>query len=136
MRPMFFSVMLLALLSLDSVADVAVIVHPSNSVSINEDEIRSLFLGKHRSFNTGQDAQVITLGSDQAGRSRFIELALGKNDSQLKAYWAQLLFTGKGVPPKEVTSTEMLKLIANTPNAIGYIDSTQVDGSVKIVHSF
>lgn len=60
-----------------------------------------------------------------------------KNDQQIKAYWAQLLFTGKGTPPKAVdSSVEIKKLLSDNPALIGYIDAEDVDDNVKVVFEF
>jgi ABC-type phosphate transport system substrate-binding protein len=47
-----------------------------------------------------------------------------------------MVFTGKGQPPKEMGSTaDMKKFVAANPDAIGYIETAAVDGSVKVVLS-
>ena len=52
----------------------------------------------------------------------------------MKAYWAKIIFTGRGQPPRQVaTSAEAKKLVAQNPNAIAYIDSAMVDDSVRVV---
>ena len=58
----------------------------------------------------------------------------GRSPAQVKAFWAKLIFTGRGRPPAVVSDREELidRLIAD-PNAIGYIDSSYVDDRVKIV---
>jgi len=58
----------------------------------------------------------------------------GKSDSQLQAYWSRLVFTGKGKPPKTIGSSALIKSqVASRANAIAYIDSSEVDDSVKVV---
>ena len=54
----------------------------------------------------------------------------------MKATWARLTFSGKGVPPKELpNSADVKKFVAGNPNAIGYIEKSAVDASVKVVLS-
>lgn len=115
-------------------AEIAVVVHPSNSASISADDIERIFLGKKKSFSSGDTAVPINLNEGDATRASFNEKALNKNSSQLKAYWSKLVFTGKGTPPKEVDSAaDVLKLVSSNPNMIGYIDASAVDGSVKVI---
>jgi len=116
---------------------VAVIVHPSNANTLSESDISRIFLGKKKSYPDGSEAIPVDQKDGAAVRSSFVGTVLKKNDQQIKAYWAQLLFTGKGTPPKEVgASADVRKLIAENPALIGYIDSADADGSVKVVFQF
>lgn len=118
-------------------AGTAVIVHPSNNNAIGEADISKIFLGKKKSFPDGGEAIPVDQAEGSAERTNFVTTILKKNDQQIKAYWAQLLFTGKGTPPKEVSSgADVKKLVSANPALIGYIDSAQVDASVKVVYEF
>jgi hypothetical protein len=58
----------------------------------------------------------------------------GKSPEQLRAYWAKVLFTGRGQPPPIASSSaELKKLLLTNPLAIGYLDATQVDDSVRVL---
>ncbi|HEY6132300.1 MAG TPA: phosphate ABC transporter substrate-binding protein, partial [Halioglobus sp.] len=116
-------------------AEVAVIVHPSSAVtSLSEDDIARLFLGKAKSFPGGGAAVPVNQTEGSAARDKFNEGICKKNASQYKAYWSQLVFTGKGTPPKDAGDDAAVKaLVAANPTMIGYIDSSAVDASVKVV---
>jgi ABC-type phosphate transport system substrate-binding protein len=116
-------------------AEIAVIVHPSAAMSsMSEDDIARLFLGKGKSFPDGSQAVPINQDEGSAVRDKFNEGVCKKNSSQYKAYWSQLVFTGKGTPPKDAGNDAAVKaLIAANPNMIGYIDAGAVDASVKVV---
>lgn len=123
-----------ALFASQCFAEIAIVVHPSNSANISADDIERIFLGKKKAFSSGDTAVPINLNEGDAIRATFNEKALNKNSSQLKAYWSKLVFTGKGTPPKEVdTASDVLKLVSSNPNMIGYVDASAVDGSVKVV---
>ena len=117
-------------------AEVAVIVHPSLGVStLTESEVSRLFLGKSKDFPSGGQAVPINQDDGSAVRDVFNEAICKKNSSQYKAYWSQLVFTGKGTPPKDAGKDAAVKaLIAANPNMIGYVDSKVVDASVKVVY--
>jgi hypothetical protein len=52
----------------------------------------------------------------------------------MKAYWSKIIFTGRGQPPPSVSSDiEMRKRVSENPAAIGYIDRSLVDNSVRVV---
>lgn len=126
--------MLLLSCSFSVFADVAVIVHPSNSNTIDESFIKKAFTGKVKSFDNGESVIAINQESDTKSVEEFNEKLLNKSASQLKAYWSKQIFTGKGTPPKEVSNdNEVIKLVSTNPNLIGYIDASTVNDSVKVV---
>ncbi len=126
----------LALVATGVLAEGAVIVHPSNTNTMDVEAASRLFLGKAKSFADGSIAVPISQ-SDNAMTEEFNGKVLGKNSSQLKAYWSQLVFTGKGTPPKEVSNdAEVIKLVAENPSFIGYVSSGAVTGSVKVLVKF
>jgi ABC-type phosphate transport system substrate-binding protein len=115
-------------------AATAVIVHPSNSSVLTQKEVSKIFLGKKKSYSDGKTALPVTLEEGSAVREVFNKTIVKKNESQLKAYWSKLVFTGKGTPPKKMTSeAELIKLVAANPALIGYVDSANVDDSVKVL---
>jgi ABC-type phosphate transport system substrate-binding protein len=117
-------------------AEVVVIVHPSLAVtSMSDDDVARIFLGKSRSFPNGDQAVPVNQIEGSAIRAIFNETVCKKNANQYKAYWSQLVFTGKGTPPKEANDDSSVKaLVAFNPNMIGYVDSSVVDASVKVVY--
>lgn len=116
-------------------AEVAVIVHPSAGFdSLTEDDVSRIFLGKSKSFPGGAQAVPVNQNEGAVAREKFNESVCKKNASQYKAYWSQLVFTGKGTPPKDAGDDAAVKaLVAANPNMIGYIDAAAVDASVKVV---
>ncbi len=124
-------------ISFVSYAGVSVIVHPQNTNALSEEDISRIFLGKRKSFPDGSEAIPIDQVEGSPARTSFVGSVLKKSDQQIKAYWAQLLFTGKGTPPTIIDeASDVKKLIADNPNLIGYIDSAQVDDTVKVVGEF
>jgi ABC-type phosphate transport system substrate-binding protein len=115
-------------------AEVAIVVHPSVTDTINKEDLSRVFLGKAKSLDGGHKVTPLNLPEGNATREEFNDKVLGKNDSQLKSYWSKLIFTGKGQPPKEIGSDrEVKQLIAADSGLIGYIDAASVDDSVKVL---
>lgn len=115
-------------------AGIAVVVHPSNGAELSKDDLSRLYTGRTNNFPDGSSAVPINLADASALRAAFDEKALGRSSSQIKAYWSKLVFTGKGTPPKEVaTPAEVLQLVANNPNIVGYVDAAEVTPAVKVV---
>lgn len=110
-------------------AEVVVVVHPSNPVaSMTADQVADYFLGKSTAL------QPMDLPESSSARTEFYQKVTSKDAAQVKAVWTRLIFTGKATPPKEVSSSaDMKKAIASNQKAIGYIEKSAVDSSVKVV---
>jgi ABC-type phosphate transport system substrate-binding protein len=66
-------------------------------------------------------------------KEQLADLYLARDSAQIKAIWARILFTGRGVPPKQLPDSEAVKkAVAANPKAVGYIEKSAVDASVKV----
>jgi len=132
------SILLIGLASSLANAEISVIVSNNNpNTAIDQATVGKIFLGKTKSFPDGSQAVPIDQDDGAAARNAFNSTILGKSSSQLKSYWSRLIFTGKGTPPKQSGNDAAVKqLVANNPNIIGYVDSSVVDNTVKVVHKF
>jgi ABC-type phosphate transport system substrate-binding protein len=118
----------LALAAIPAVAEVVVIVNPANSEAVSKDQIANVYLGKSTAF------MPVDQPDGSAIRGEFYKKVADKDASQAKALWSKLVFTGKATPPKEVgSSADVKKAVAANPKAIGYIEKSAVDASVKVV---
>ncbi|MEW5681417.1 MAG: phosphate ABC transporter substrate-binding protein [Pseudomonadota bacterium] len=117
-------------------AGILIVAHPNNSNTISAEDLKRLYTGKASSFASGDAAVPLNLADDNTLRAQFDQKALGRSSSQVKAYWSKLVFTGKGAPPKEVSSeAEVLKLVGSNPNLLGYVSSTADTSGVKVLLS-
>lgn len=129
------SAVLTAGVSLSALAQTTVIVHPDNNSALDEKSVQRIFLGKEKKFSDGSESIPVNQVADSAVRADFDTNVLGRSSSQVSAYWSKLVFTGKGVPPKEVGSdAEVIELVSKNPSAIGYIDSASLTDAVKAVN--
>lgn len=120
--------------SASSMADVSVIVNKANTADISTEDVKRIFLGKAQQFPNGQEAVPINLEMSSSSRTDFDTTLLGRTSSQVTSYWSKLVFTGKGTPPKEVSSeTDVLELVKNNQNIIAYIDSAKVTADVRVI---
>lgn len=111
---------------------LVVVVHPSNDSSLSKKDVQRIFLGKLKTFPNNKPVIPIDLLQTSKIREEFSETILKKDMRQLAAYWSRLIFTGKGLPPKQVTSPKEAKeLVARNPDAIAYIDASLLDDTVK-----
>jgi hypothetical protein len=108
-------------------ADVVVIVNP-NAAAPTKEEISDVYLGKTHSLTA------IDQPESAAIRADFYRKATGRDLAQVKAIWSRLVFSGRGQPPKEVPDAAAVKkAVASDPKAVGYIDTSAVDATVKVV---
>lgn len=140
MKIKMLCIFLVALLSMAQYAAAegyAVIVHPSNSADFNAGILERIFLSKEKTFTTGGIVIPLNAAPTANIRKAFSEEIIKKSDNQIRSYWAMVMFSGKGTQPKELQSEqEMLDLVANNPNTIGYVSSSNVTDKVKVVYSF
>ena len=119
-------------------AGIAVIIHPDNPLNaLSAAEIRDIYLGISKRFPSGDIAVPVDQPADNELYQQFSLHLLGYPVAQLKAYWAAKIFTGKGTPPRRLDNDEQVKaFVSSTPDSIGYIDSEQLDQSVKVIMKF
>jgi ABC-type phosphate transport system substrate-binding protein len=132
---LMMSVCALTLAAASANAELVVIVNPKNpAASMTAEQVAAIYLGTTSTFPDG-GAVALADQPEAAGiRGDFYQKATGRSAAQVKATWARLTFTGKGAPPKELKSDADVKaFVASDPKAIGYVDSSAVDGSVKAV---
>ena len=118
-------------------AQVAVVVNPKSPLAtMTADQVSGIFLGKSNTLPSGGTAMPTDLPDSAAARELFYTKVTGKSTAQVKAAWSRLVFSGKATPPKELASSaEVKKFVAANPDAIGYIEKSAVDSSVKVVFS-
>lgn len=126
-----------SLFSLLAQAENAIIVHPDIQVDLSQQDVERIFLAKSKTFPDGSAAIPVNQLEGEKIRVAFDQGILGKNESQMKSYWAKLIFTGKAVPLKQLTSDqEVMAYVASNPGAIGYVNIDSVDDSVRVLFSF
>ena len=126
---------LLSLWSGLAAAEVVIVVSSKSPVAtLTKNQVIDIFLGRSSRFPNGEQATPIDQPEASSMREAFYGEFVGKSAAQLKAHWSKIIFTGRGQPPRIVpTSADVKKLLAANPSAIGYIEVSQVDPSVRVV---
>ncbi len=120
-----------------SLADVVAVVSSRSPVAaFSKNQVVDIFLGRVSHFPDGGLALPIDQAEGSVARDEFYARFADKSAAQIKAHWAKIIFTGRGHPPAEVSnSIEVKKLLIKNPHAIGYIDKSMVDDSVRVLLS-
>lgn len=123
--------------SLPALAEYVIIVHPDTNVNLTQQDVERIFLAKTKTFPQGGIATPVNCLEGEKIRVTFDQRVIGKNESQMKSYWAKLIFTGKALPIKQLScDREIVEFVAKHPGAIGYVDINSADNSVRKLFSF
>ena len=117
------------------VAAPVVVVSSSSGIDVlTESQVRQIFNGQLRRVS-GVSVKPLDLPAKNDSRDDFYQAVMGKSAEQIKSYWARMIFTGRGMPPREVSSErEMVVLIASDQSYVGYVDEAKVPAGVKVVY--
>jgi ABC-type phosphate transport system substrate-binding protein len=114
-------------------SDFVVIVNKSNASVIDKTTVAKIYTGNMKSWSDGTRVVPLDLPEENAARISFSIDVVGKAVGHLRAYWAQLVFSGNAMPPKVVHSDdEVKKQVSSNIGGIGYIKPSSVDDSVKV----
>ena len=130
------SFFMICLLSLPASAGqgLAIIVNPENNSQLDLLELRRIFLGKSRAFPDGTEAVPLNQAPGSSIRIEFASKVLKKNEGNLNAYWARMLFSSRAAPPKEIDSAKEIKqMVSKDLHLISYINTDDVDDSVRVL---
>jgi ABC-type phosphate transport system substrate-binding protein len=116
-------------------ADIVVVVSSKSSITaLTNSQIVDIFLGKRTRFPDGSPATPIDQTEGSVARDEFYARFATMSSAQVTAFWSRIIFTGRGQPPKSVTTGADVKLlVSSNPNAIAYIDAKLVDSNLRVV---
>lgn len=109
-----------------STDDYRVIVNPANPVrELSRAFVRDAFLKRNTTWAGGGTIRPVDLGKRFPARQRFTREVLNKSPAQMRAYWSQLIFSGKAVPPPEMaTPAAVIAFVLRNREAVGYLPAT------------
>ena len=125
----------LALGATDASAELVVVVSSKSAISsLTAAQVARIFLGKTGSYPGGGNAVPLDQAEGSEIRNEFYLRVTGKSASQLRAYWAKIIFAGDGQPPRILQNSEEVKQeLSRNPDAIGYIDRSALNGNFRVV---
>jgi ABC-type phosphate transport system substrate-binding protein len=131
--------MLLFVLLVTMSADVRafhVIVNRANPVNtLTRDEVSSIFMKRTRQWKTGADILPVDQRSTSDQRESFSRTIHDKSVQYVIRYWQRVIFSGRGIPPRELQSDEdVLDLVSTHEGAIGYVSAgVPLPDTVKVI---
>ncbi len=128
---LLFSVLPLA--RADSNTPVIAVIVNSDELKIANNELSLIYWRKQLYWSKGQRIKPVNLRSEHPLRQQFSQTVLGSLPKKQIDYWNGQYFNGI-LPPYSVNSEEaVLRYVAQTSGAIGYIDACHVDNRVKVM---
>lgn len=135
MRRLVLALGLWALLGRGRAAEgaVAVIVASgSGPQQLRGDELAQLYR-RQKQFIGGQRLQPVNLPAQHPLRRWFSQQVLGQTPEEMEGYWRDLYFNGV-TPPFVLASEEaVIRFVAGTPGALGYVPACLVDRRVRVL---
>lgn len=117
-------------------AELVVVVNARSGVAaMTRNEVINIFFGRNRQFFNGTEVQPVDLVDGEPQRAQFYRLLVGKDISEINAYWSRQIFTGRMQAPPRVDNTEeVLKWVAARPGGIGFVELSRADARVRVVY--
>jgi len=115
--------------------DFVVIANLQSGIEkMSKDEVINVYMGRNRKLASGINAIPLDLENPITEKAHFYNVMVNKELSEISSYWARLMFSGQGSPPKQVANQEeAIDIVISRPGAIAYIDRKKIDKRVKIV---
>lgn len=136
MKKAIYSLLLMVLFTSYARSEIAIITHPSSTATFSANDVKNIYLGKRKVLSDGSAVVPLSLESGADASSQFCSLVLGRSEAQYQALWSKLVFTGKGTPPKEVSTAEMIELVSRNPDMLGFVATSDLKDTVKVVATY
>lgn len=120
---------------LQAATDLVVITNPASGIEqLSREEVTAVFMGRARKLPSGVTALPIDQQASTPYKASFYRELINKELPEVNSYWARLIFSGQGSPPRQAeNSEEVLEIVATSKGAIGYVPRSRVDKRVKAV---
>jgi hypothetical protein len=101
------------------------VVHPGNSAQdVDRRFVAQAFLKKVTRWPNGDLIEPVDLDQRSPVRRRFSNDVLDRSVEAVKSYWQQMIFSGRALPPPEVTTDDqVIDFVLHRAGAIGYVSA-------------
>ncbi|HEY5610545.1 MAG TPA: hypothetical protein VIL97_05015 [Thermoanaerobaculia bacterium] len=113
-----------------------VIVNRANPVSsLTRSELSAMFMKRTRSWPDRGEIVPVDQTARSSVRGEFSRAIHLKSVAYVVRYWQRLIFSGRGIPPRELVSdAAVIELVSANRTAIGYVDrDTPLGDDVKAI---
>ena len=125
-----FAGLLLVVPSVSSATPALIVNKSAAAEKLDAATVKAIFLGKKVTWDSAGRVTVAVLKAGPVAEE-FLKGAVDLPLSAFNNHWRRLAMTGGGTSPKAFDKEEELRrFVAETPGAIGFLDSANVDASV------
>ncbi|MEO7939329.1 MAG: hypothetical protein ABIR55_11945 [Burkholderiaceae bacterium] len=111
---------------------IAVIVAPGHVGVLRSSDLSLIYMRKKLFWPKGDRINPVNLPASHRLRQAFSRWVLGESPEEMELYWNDMYFHGTS-PPFVLGSPEaVLRFVAQTPGAVGYLSYCDVDARVKV----
>jgi ABC-type phosphate transport system substrate-binding protein len=102
---------------------------------LTREEASRIFLKKVTRWSDGDEIRVVQPRTDSPVRRAFDPTVHKLPPAAIRAYWAQMVFSGRDIPPVEKSNDEaIVEFVKNNTGAIGVVsDGATLSGGVKVI---
>jgi ABC-type phosphate transport system substrate-binding protein len=117
-------------------ADIVVIGNKDIQIKVlTKKQVIDIYMGRNLTFPNGDTALPIDQDKASTTRKLFYHNLVDKTLSEINAYWARLLFSGRTAPPRSVENgSSVIDIIKNNKSVIGYIHIEDLTDDVKVLN--
>lgn len=113
---------------------VAVITAPTAPrLSFDRDTLRNIYLKRIFVDSDGIKLTPVNLPADSPLRDAFTRTILHMSEQPMQAYWDKQYFQGVSPPYVLASDEAVIRFVAATPGAVGYVASCHANASIRVV---
>lgn len=102
---------------------------------LSRSEVINIYMGRQKKLGGSDTALPLDLGGINPTKKAFYMQLLDKQLPEINSYWARLMFSGLGSPPRQLDSVEdIIQTIRNNIGAIGYLPYTEITDDLRVVY--
>jgi ABC-type phosphate transport system substrate-binding protein len=112
-----------------------VIVNPRNpSRVLSRKFVSEAFLKKTTRWSDGEVIRPVDLAEGTPARGTFTKDMLQRSVAAVKIYWQQIIFSGRDLPPPELSADQdVVRFVMKHGGAIGYVSAAAPVGDAVVV---
>ena len=101
--------------------------------ALDRDAVLDFYTGDIKVWSDGSRVMLLDLDGHKELRDRFFDY-LGKSSSRMRSIWLKNMLSGEGQPPAAMKDEdELIRKVASTPGAIGFVTRDKVSDKVKVL---
>lgn len=116
--------------------EIAIIVNKANAIEdVSFNDLVRIFKIEKKFWDDGKQIYLVGQGSRSAAKEAVLKMVYKMDEYEIKKFWLVKIYQGHITSfPKVFSSDQSLKaFVQQVPNAVGYIDASYADDSVKVL---